>query len=615
MNKHINIEQLENILESISDGFFILDNNLVVTYFNKPAEKLLGRKKKDILGKNLFNAFPEAKNSLFEKNFKKAINKKIPLNFEVFFKVKPYINWYDVRVYPFKDGISVFFQVTTERKNNESKLKESEEKFRNLFKTMEEGVVYQNADGKIISVNPAACRLLGISYNKIKGKTSSDPHWRAIHEDGTEFKGKDHPSMVALKTGKIVKNVIMGIYNETKKHYIWININAVPIFKNGDKKPYQVYTTFNDITDRKNYLEKLSESEKKWHSLFDNMFDAFALHEIMLDKNNEPYNFRFIDVNPAFENMTGLKRKDVIGKTIFDIFPDFNIIWEKNFKNILSTGKSIKNEYYFNLYDKYFEIIIFSPEKNQFATIFTDITEKKKAELERQKIIKQLEDKNAELEKFTYTVSHDLKSPIVTIKGFIGMLKNSIEEKKYDEIDESLKYITIASDKVELLLKDLLKLAKLGYKIDEFKKINMKDIINKSLDMLKIQQQEKNIKINIMNGFPEVMVDSLKMEEVYQNLIENAIKFSKDTDNPKIDIGYTKKNKKYIYYVKDNGIGIDPKYKDKIFNIFDKLDNKTDGSGIGLAIVKRIIKLHTGEIWLESKGKNKGTVFYFTLNQ
>lgn len=142
-----------------------------------------------------------------------------------------------------------------ERKRSEEALKQSEEKYRTLFETMTQGVVYQDANGKIISANPAAERLLGLTLDQMQARTSTDPRWRSIHEDGSPFPGETHPAMVALRTGEEVRNVVMGVFDPKENRYRWININAAPQFRPGEGRPYQVYATFDDITERKRAKE------------------------------------------------------------------------------------------------------------------------------------------------------------------------------------------------------------------------------------------------------------------------------------------------------------------------------------------------------------------------
>ena len=154
-----------------------------------------------------------------------------------------------------------------ERRRAEAALRESEEKYRILFQTMAQGVVYQSADGKITSANPAAERILGLTLDQMRGRTSIDPRWRAIHEDGSDFPGRTHPSMVALQTGQEVRNVVMGFYNPRTESYVWININAVLRIEPGDDKPCQVYTTFEDITERKKAEDRLAPYQRRLRSV------------------------------------------------------------------------------------------------------------------------------------------------------------------------------------------------------------------------------------------------------------------------------------------------------------------------------------------------------------
>jgi len=147
----------------------------------------------------------------------------------------------------------------TERKRMEEALQESEEKYRMLFETMAQGVVYQDADGRIISANPTAERILGLSLDQMRGRTSIDPRWRAIHEDGSDYPGETHPSMIGLRTGREVQG-IMAVFNPQKESHTWISISAVPQFRPGESQPYQVYTTFADITERKQAEEVIRAS-------------------------------------------------------------------------------------------------------------------------------------------------------------------------------------------------------------------------------------------------------------------------------------------------------------------------------------------------------------------
>jgi len=217
-----------------------------------------------------------------------------------------------------------------ERKQAEEALGESEEKHRTLFETMIQGAVYQDAEGNIFSANRSAEKLLGLSLDQMQGRTSIDPRWKSIHEDGSDFPGEKHPSMVALNTGRRIENVIMGVFNPEEECHRWININAVPQFREGETKPYQVYTTFHDITERKQAEESLRESEEQYRLLAEISPHAIVLHSDGIIKY----------VNPAGVEMFRVSGpEELIGTSHFDrIHPDDLAESKKRAKKVLEEG-------------------------------------------------------------------------------------------------------------------------------------------------------------------------------------------------------------------------------------------------------------------------------------
>ncbi|MFC2072191.1 PAS domain S-box protein [Chloroflexota bacterium] len=205
------------------------------------------------------------------------------------------------------------FQDITERKETEKALVESEGRYRTLFETMVQGVVYQDTKGSITNANPAAERCLGLTLDQMQGRTSIDPRWKSIHEDGSDFPGETHPAMVSLRTGNPVRNVVMGVFNPNDEEYHWININAIPMYKPSEKIPYQVYTTFDDITERKQAEEELRASEEKYRTLVENTTDI--IYMVGKDK-------RILSVNDAGARLLHKNSDEIIGKTVLDLFPE-----------------------------------------------------------------------------------------------------------------------------------------------------------------------------------------------------------------------------------------------------------------------------------------------------
>ncbi|HXQ32726.1 MAG TPA: ATP-binding protein [Anaerolineales bacterium] len=233
---------------------------------------------------------------------------------------------------------------------------------------------------------------------------------------------------------------------------------------------------------------------------------------------------------------------------------------------------------------------------------------------QRQTLIEELEAKNAELERFTYTVSHDLKSPLVTITGFLGYLERDALEGKADKIKSDIDRIIKAAEKMQVLLNDLLELSRIGRLMNTPENIPFEDIVNEALENVRGQLEANKVKVKVQSELPIVHGDKVRLIEVLQNLVDNASKFTGTSNNPSIEIGTeaTNHEENCIFFVRDNGIGIHPQFQERIFGLFNKLDQNVDGTGIGLTLVKRIIEVHGGKIWVESE-LGKGATFYFTL--
>ena len=234
-----------------------------------------------------------------------------------------------------------------------------------------------------------------------------------------------------------------------------------------------------------------------------------------------------------------------------------------------------------------------------------DLVEKRTEKLKR---------KNEELERFTYTVSHDLKSPLITIRGFIGLLERDIADNNQVKIKRNMTRIDAAAEKMLNLLENLLELSKIGHTADTLIQVPLLAIILEAKDLVAGPIKENNVTIIIEKELPNIYGDYQRLVELFQNLIENGCKFMGDQSSPTITIGASQQpDNALLCFVRDNGIGIEPQYHNKVFNLFERLDQSTNGTGVGLALVKRIVDYHNGRIWIESEGQNKGATFYFSL--
>ncbi len=233
---------------------------------------------------------------------------------------------------------------------------------------------------------------------------------------------------------------------------------------------------------------------------------------------------------------------------------------------------------------------------------------------DRDSLIRELEGRNEELERFTYTVSHDLKSPVVTIRGFLGYIRSDARAGRIDRMDRDLERIGEATSKMQALLDDLLELSRIGRLMNPPEDAPFGEIVSEAVRLVHGRLSDRGVTVSVAQSLPVVHGDRARLVEVVQNLVDNAAKFMGAQAKPRIEIGCRPgEGGELVFCVSDNGKGIDPRFHARIFGLFEKLDSQMEGTGIGLALVKRIVEVHGGRIWVESQGDNAGSTFVFTL--
>ncbi len=263
---------------------------------------------------------------------------------------------------------------------------------------------------------------------------------------------------------------------------------------------------------------------------------------------------------------------------------------------------------------KEYNEVLFRKLEKKVMQLEAEIAERKAAQQQRESVIKELEQKNAELARFTYTVSHELRTPLITIQGFSGLIEEEVSKvEKNPELTKYVERISGAVDTMDNLFADLLRLSRAGQVISPPLKTSFGSIARESVDLLAQPLENNGVRVEIAPTLPFVIVDHNRIREVLVSLIENAIKFRGDQSYPVIRIGVDMTGETPVFFVQDNGIGIKPQYLERIFNLFERLNGNVSGTGIGLAIAKRIIEVHGGRIWAESEGPGKGTTIRFTL--
>jgi two-component system sensor kinase FixL len=361
-----------------------------------------------------------------------------------------------------------------------------------------------------------------------------------------------------------------------------------------------------DISVLKYTEEALRHSEARLRALLNAVPDM--IFEISRDG-------RILQFIPSAITPPLIPPEEFIGRTIAEVLPTISEQTAFAIGRALESGDV--NAFEYQLFqdgkDRTFEARITPIGPDTVLGMVRDVSLQKWIEEEREKLIVELEQKNVELERFTYTVSHDLKSPLITIRGFLGFIREDSRKGNFARLDADIQRINAATEKMQALLNDLLELSRVGRLLNEPRDINFHDLVKETLELLHGRIWQTKVTVSVEDNIPPVRGDFDRLLEVMQNLIDNACKFMGDQDSPHIEIGHKGFEKGMpVFYVQDNGIGIQPQFHENIFGLFNKLDIHSEGTGVGLTLVKRIIEFHGGRIWVESE-PGRGTTFFFTL--
>ncbi|MGI6279388.1 MAG: PAS domain S-box protein, partial [Acutalibacteraceae bacterium] len=414
----------------------------------------------------------------------------------------------------FKQILCILKDITAQKKA-EKALQLSERKYRQLYETMAQGVVYQAADGRIISANPAALRILGLTLDQMMGMSSLDPGWGTVREDGSEISGSEHPSMIALRTGKPYGPCIIGVYRPMLNDHVWISVTAIPIFENGESTPSMVYTTFQDITTER-------KANQQYQLLFNEMVDAFASHEIICDDKGTPINYRFLAVNPAFEKMTGLKAEDIIGKTVLEVLPNTESYWIETYGKVALTGESVSFENYAAATGKYFRVVAYQPAPMQFACTFSDDTTRVQAQKDLSKVLSRLKSllANSPGPIIIFNSKGDIAEISATAKKILGLSDIDCDAKNMSRLG-----LTNVVEKAQRLLQSSQIGEKIIETIDVYEIEGVKRYFESRIFPIDVENSNENLFAYLGIDITERMMaeQALKeSEKKYSSYIENA---------------------------------------------------------------------------------------------
>lgn len=594
-------EEKVNIIESITDAFFTMDRNFKVTYWNRTAEKLLGVKRENLVGKNLWEVFPDAVNLPSYRNYHRVLETGEAISFEDYYGF-----WLEVNAYPSEEGLTVFFRDISFRKEAEENLKKAYEERNRILESIGDAFFAVDREWRVTYWNRMAEEVLLKPKDEIVGKHLWTEYSDAIDSDFYRMYHK------AAETGQITS---FEEYYATQGK--WFEVTAYPS-ANG----LSVY--FKDITSRKEIDARILEANERFEKV------AEATNEAIWDWNIVD---NIIFRGKGFATLFGL---DSTGANLqLESWSD-HIISEDRERVLLTINKAVNDpdiriweeEYRFKRRDGNYAyvldrgIVIRDKQGKPIRMVgaMQDISYRKEYEQQLQtlneslkKNIAELEVANEELEQFAFVTSHDLQEPLRMITSFMSQLERKYSDKLDDRARQYIGFATDGAVRMKQIILDLLEFSRAGKLNENKKEINLEELMDQYKLLRSRLIQEKLVKL-VYDKLPVVSAFSVPLTQTIHCLLDNAIKYSKDSEKPIIALNVKDDKSEWIFSIKDNGIGIEEEYFEKIFVIFQRLHNRSEysGTGMGLAIVKKNVESWGGRVWLESE-KGVGSTFYFTL--
>ncbi len=646
------MKERDKILQSISDAFFALDSDWNFTYFNYEAENLLERKAEDVIGKNVWEEFAPAVGTNVYNVYNRVMKTGTAESLEYFYP--PLNRWFDITAYPWENGISVYFKNINERKRVEEQIRRKTTQldaiasFNGLLIKDVKWTQALNESLPVFGDVAKADRVYFFENSRSPGSeepvTSIKLEWvREVTEPMLEH--PDHHNlpfseiwyfMKELTANKPFNTRVADIEDAQFREFLQSqdikSVLALPV-NVGDE--FYGFVGFDDCTkeriwedDEITFLKTicinlasaiegdqaeiaLQNSYNEKNEILESIGDGF----FRLDKNSVVTYWNY-----QAEKLLKASRKEMIGQYLWSVFD--NTMAMKSFNNYttcINEQKAATFEDYYEPIKKWFDVNVY-PSGGGISVFFKDITDRKKSEEQLRKLNTELKDQtrklaisNAELEQFAFVASHDLQEPLRMITSFLAQI-----EKKYSEkLDEKgKKYIYFATDgakRMRQIILDLLEFSRVGREDFERETINLNILMDEVIALNKKLAQESNTRFEYDN-LPKIVAARSSMYQLFQNLIHNAIKYKKTDEHPVIKISGDEDKNYWYVRVEDNGIGISEEYYDKIFNIFQRLHNKDEfsGTGMGLAICKKIVEEHGGTISVESE-PDKGSTFTFSI--
>ena len=475
-----------------------------------------------------------------------------------------------------------------------------------LLTSATDAMLIIDKDGVIVLANPALETLFGYAAGELQGKTLECLIPERFRHEHTGLRSAyfDRPHPRAMGAGFEL--------SATRKDGVEfpVEVSLSPLHDK-DMQP-MVMATIHDISARKQAERALQDSEARMRAIFETAVDAI----ITIDEHG------IIErLNPAAERMFGYSEADAIGRNVSMLMPNphrdahdgyLRHYMETGEKRIIGKGREVQGQ---RRDGGIFPIDLAVTEmwlggRRMFTGLVRDITERKRAEEKAQQLLQDLTSANEELTNFAYVVSHDLKAPLRGIGSLADWLAHDYADKFNEEGKEHMRLLINRVHRMGALIDGILQYSRVGRIKEAVVPVKLDEVLAETIDLL---APPANIRISVMPGMPTVLGEPTRIQQLFHNLLSNAVKYM-DKPEGEIQVGWQDDGSHWRFHVRDNGPGIAERHFERIFQLFQTLAprDRVESTGVGLALVKKIVEMYQGKVWLESE-LGKGTTFYFTL--
>ena len=591
-------EVIQKVLEYLDLDSTILiatDPNKKICFVNEEFEVALGYEEAEVVGKDLSDviSFNEPGRS-----FESLVPRKDGgLRF---------ISWHSIPVKVSSEGkIGLLLSGLdeAERKNTCESMEKSCDIYSSIIEKANDGIFIVR-DGVFKFVNKKMVEICGYEKSELISRD-----FRNLLSKESHVIIKDR--MQKRLAGEVVPNLyeVEIIDKEGGKTLVEVNAGVIEC----EGHPADL-VFLRDISERKQAEEESAVAKKRLQDILESMIDGVMISGMQ---------GRFSYVNEAMHSLTGYTKEELLNKTAADTFlmPEELPKFVNHLGRNLAGGEAISSaDYLIQRKDgaicptsvslSILKDINGKPEA--IIAVQRDITDRKNAEVKLNELMEDLEHSNKELEQFAYVASHDLQEPLRMVSSYLTLLSRRYKGKLDSDADDFIHFAVDGATRMQRMINDLLTYSRVGSKGKPPEETDCEIILSEALSNLEVRIEESSATVT-HDPLPKVMADDVQFVQLLQNLISNSIKYN-DRDTPEVHLGAEEKDDEWVFSVKDNGIGIDPEYKDNVFEIFKRLQTKEEyeGSGIGLSVCKKIVERHGGRIWLESE-PGEGTTFYFTV--